>query len=254
MPRPRKYSSHKLEAYGLYQQVKAKGEDVSALDIQVELEVLHPGGTASYRLIADWVREFKQQDEWQSLLDSPFQWHRMEEYGLPVESSRAILDLCRCAYETRIGAERFRLMGTPTVRQTRWWWRVHVAAKEIKDPIDLILLAQRFVSRELAHDVLGVPLELADLDALLIYRPWFSDEYHEVYLRAVSENRIPPLHFDPEQVALNAEKASEAQGLAKEGMLSSITIDRFAEGVNPECPELLFSQQSERWLKKFMYL
>jgi len=69
MPRPRKYESHKLEAYEIYMQRKANGEDVSALDIQVDLQGIHPEGTASYRLIANWVKEFKTRDEWQVLLD-----------------------------------------------------------------------------------------------------------------------------------------------------------------------------------------
>ena len=87
MSRPRKYNTHKVEAYDLYTQQKADGGDVSALDIQVLLEEAHPEGTASYRLVANWVKEFKNRGEWQTLLDSPFQWHRLEEYRLPWEAS-----------------------------------------------------------------------------------------------------------------------------------------------------------------------
>src|SRR5918996_2880608 len=125
MPRPRKYSNHKLEAYGLYQERKAKGEDVSALDIQVDLEELHPEGTASYRLIADWVREFKQQNAWQALLDSPFEWHRMEEYGLPWECGSYVLNLYEksCRRYDLDRKEEYEV--PPTARQVRWWWRVH---------------------------------------------------------------------------------------------------------------------------------
>src|SRR5919106_6757074 len=226
MPRPRKYSNHKLEAYGLYQQRKAKGEDVSALDLQVELEELHPEGTASYRLIADWVREFKQQDEWQALLDSPFQWHRIEEYGLPWECGRYVLDLYLKSSRYGDPERNVNYVVAPSVRQVRWWWRIHLAAPEVKG-MDLILLAQRWVAREMAHDVLNVPLEMADLEALLIYRPWIGDQSRADYLLDVKDGVIPSLRHDPKQAARNAEKIKE---LAGELVIRSVSLDQFAEG------------------------
>ena len=216
MPRPPKYPEHKLEAYGYYQNRKADSggvaASVSTVDVLVDLEAEHPEGMASYRLIANWVREFKQQDEWQTLLDSPFQWHRMQEYGLPWEASRIVVDLLDMVEEHRAQVQAFHrdsgrkllfALGSrrPTARQIRWCWRVHQAAPEIGTEVghrsDLWFLAMRFSDRELCRDVLGLPLSMGDLETLLVYRPWLGwpddNTRHQRYHDAVDGGLIPPM-------------------------------------------------------------
>ena len=197
MPRPQKYGNHKLEAYRLYQQRKAKGEDVSALDIQVELEELHPEGTASYRLIADWIREFKRQDERQALLDSPFHWHLMEQCGLPWEASSFLMTMLGEVTQSVTEASETHdtsLPGwRPTFRDAIWWWRVHQAAPEITDLLDIQWWANSLAFREMVHELLGWPLVMADLEACLTLKPWLDDEHHDAYHKAVDLGVVPPL-------------------------------------------------------------
>jgi hypothetical protein len=208
MPRPQKYRYHQLEAYSLYQGMKARGEDVSALDIQVELEELHPEGTASYRLIADWVRTFKQQDERQALLDSPFQWSRMELCGLPWETSSFIMEMLADVYQGneweaisrgKVPTGHF-FSAIPTFREVIWWWRVHQSCPEIAtqvgDLFDIRVLGSSFVIREVANEVIALPLETADLEACLALKPWLNEERHSNYHRKVDLGVVPPLNLE----------------------------------------------------------
>jgi hypothetical protein len=198
----------------------------------------------SLRTVQRMVQEVNGRKDapWQKLLASPFEWHRIEEYHLSWECSRYLLDMYLQTSHYWSSAVKVKWMGSPTVRQVRWWWRVHLATPEVEG-VNLIVLAQRFVGRELAHDVLGVPLEMADLDALLTCRPWIGEWSHGLYLLAVKNGDIPPLRFDPEQVARNAEKIKELSG---EVVIPSAFLDQLAEGFNPECPELLLGQQIEQ--------
>lgn len=184
MPRPKKSPEQQVRAYQLHQQRFGAG----AITLQLELEFEAP---VSRRTVERWIGGFPKDSE----LDSPFEWHRMEEYGLPWEASAFLLEMLFAARESRLN----HLLPEPTVRQARWWWRVHLAAPEIRDPDDLILLAQRFVSREIAHDILGSPLDLGDLQALLAYKRWRNDARRERYLAATTEGRIPALRPNHEQ-------------------------------------------------------
>jgi len=122
-------------------------------------------------------------------IDEPFQWRNIQDYGLPWESSAYILDFWAQAIEFLVNMQQdpdlldlpagFRNL-PPTIvytgRHARWWWRVHQADPDL--PINSVLtLASAFRSREYLHEVLGVPMELADLQGLLAYRPWHSEHY-----------------------------------------------------------------------------
>lgn len=209
MPRPRKYEVQQLEAYSIYTQRKAAGEDVSAVDIQVDLEVKHPEGTASYRLITNWVKEFNNRDEWQTLLDSPFQWHLMDKYKLPWQAGDYLMDIFYRLEVSRSGMhgmpqriKGFTVIPQPfSVREASWCWRVHLAGPEIgKDvglSVDVACLASEFAFRESVRDVLGRPLEVADLEALLVYKPWLDfgreEHRHQGYHKAVGEGVVSPV-------------------------------------------------------------
>ena len=228
MPRPRKYESHKLEAYDIYRQRKATGEGISALGIQVDLEAEHPEGTASYRLIASWVKEFNNRDEWQTLLESPFQWHKLEEFGLPWEASSFLLEmwvfvLKRQSLVERAVGTQARIgtgppigvppMPAPTVREARWWWRVHLAAPDLSNA-KVWNLGNTFSLCEMAHHVLGRPSELGDLEAYLAYRPWTSDQAQKEYQRAIEAGHIPGLRTDVIDIASAiSEQRGEEEGM-----------------------------------------
>ena len=97
--------------------------------------------------------------------NAAFEWHRLQEYGLPWESSDILLSVWKRVCHMREDSST----PLPTVRQARWWWRVHLAAPDVTDPMDLFLLAQRFVIREILSDLLGQSAEMRDLDAHLAY-------------------------------------------------------------------------------------
>ncbi|MDA0988810.1 MAG: hypothetical protein O2783_06770 [Chloroflexi bacterium] len=212
MPRPPKFESHKLEAYDIYRRLKAEVDSPSAVNVKEELEELHPGGTASYRTVANWVREWNNQDGWQSLLDSPFQWHLLDSYGLSWDAGHLLNEMSYSRERLIQESSLSKALNVPagwmasglgglTVRLAIWCWRVHLAAPAIGSDIgdfrDLWDLAQKFAYRELVHDILGYPVEFHDLEAVLIYKPWLdfgkAEKRHEAYHRALGNGDVPRL-------------------------------------------------------------
>ncbi len=243
MPRPRKFGDQKLKALRFFVERKNAGEDVSALDVKGYLEVEHPEGTASYRLVANWVKEFKGRDDWQTLLDSPYSWSKTTDYGLPWEAGAYLLEMW--AFQQEEGVFSTEIEGVhvspplPTGRQMIWVLRVHLAVPDVS-MLDVWLLAQYFVTRELAHEVDGAPIDVEDLEALLAYAPWegWPDDKKrlERYRSAAAEGRIPQLKpIYPKKLA------------------GPFTGDAFRESfmahgfINSEFPELLYSQNIELW-------
>lgn len=126
-----------------------------------------------------------------SHLDEPFQWHRLEEYGLPWEASSYLLTMWRDGQEGKLLPTKKRyVMPPPSVREVRWWWRIHLADPDT-DMRGVWATAQQFVARELLHALLDKTVDMSDLMAYLAYRPWTDGEHLSTYLRAVKEGRIP---------------------------------------------------------------
>jgi len=154
------------------------------------------------RTVARYVKKYDELPDSVRQLDRPFEWHRLEEYGLPWEAGEWLLDLWFVAQESWLGTvpPEDPFLSVLTVRRVLWWWRLHLAAPEVErlgsaiardvGKIDLILLAEQFVTRELAHHVLGEELYLADLEALIAYKPWVEERL-ETYRQAVKERRVP---------------------------------------------------------------
>jgi hypothetical protein len=278
MSRPRKYEAQKLEAYSIFTQRKAADEDVSAVDVQVDLEEKHPEGTASYRLVANWVKEFNNRDEWQVILDSPFQWHLMDQYKLPWEAGDYLMDIVykmgvTCSalkgkpvvigldptLEAQVGAETaqrirssWQSRGTReytvpllplSVREANWCWRVHLAAPEIgRDvglSVDVADLSIEFAFRELVRDMLGRPFEVADLEALLVYKPWLDfkkeEVRHQTYHVAVDQGVAPPVKSSLDIML----------GIEWLNIIEEIPLIASNTHISVEHPELLMSQQWE---------
>jgi hypothetical protein len=133
----------------------------------------------------------------------------MEEYGLPWDASGYLLGLS--AVVTNRNAKRNWWKGLlPTVRQVRWWWRVHMADPSMPDDA-VIAIAGNITLREQAHDLLGRPLTIDQLEACLAYRPWESAERWQEYDYAVREGLVPKLETE---VSLGAVGADHSENLA----------------------------------------
>lgn len=157
-------------------------------------EWLDPAETPSLATVKKWLAKWRAGREKNGELDAPFEWRRLQVYGVPWEASDFLLRMW--AY-VREGRQLFAIVGgfyipLPTAREALWWWRIHSAAPEL-NMSNVWWLAQRFVFRELAHHALAEPLELSDLEAHLAYKPWASQEKHRTYLRAIADKRIPPI-------------------------------------------------------------
>jgi len=62
---------------------------------------------------------------------------------------------------------------------------------DLPNPIDTSYLADCFVARELLRHLCNLPLPTFNLDAIMVYQPWASNERWEAYERAIEERRIP---------------------------------------------------------------
>ena len=233
MPRPKKFPQHKVEALEIYTGRKAMGEGVSALDIQVELEVKHPEGTASYRLIADWVKEFGIRGERQVLLDSLFEWHLLEEYGLPWSAGEYLLVILYLIWEDdkeayERGSRHVLVVpagvskvvdddgfvsfeGEPS-EETREFTSIFYAASfgpptarlliwcwrvhqtaPDLSTVDVVKLAEQFQHLELAAEASSRPADYSGLEALLTCRPELDEERRSLYERVTTSRGIPTI-------------------------------------------------------------
>jgi hypothetical protein len=129
------------------------------------------------------------------LLDRPFEWHRLEQYGLPWEAGSYLLEILKAPPEM----PNYKLRRLPTAREARWWWRVHLADLSL-DIRDVYALARAFSGRELARFLLGLPEDMGDIEALLVYRPWKDERTKNAWVRAINEERIPTLKGITEEI------------------------------------------------------
>jgi hypothetical protein len=197
MPRPKAHPEQHLRAYRLWRTGKGHKEIVEVLENEFNSPV-------SERTVSQWIKGFKELNPATVDLDSPFEWHRMESYGLPWEASAYILRMWGLSlegnlieFETVLSDRSSRTpQSSPTIRQARWWWRVHQAAPDLGFS-EVNILTNDFVVRELDHEILALPLEIADLQAFLAYRPWQGlpgdTIRYEAYREAMSQGRISPL-------------------------------------------------------------
>ena len=227
MGAPRKSPAQQLRAHHLLKQ----GLGAGAITIQLEQEFDEP---VKRRTVERWIEGFTEPE---SNEDSAFQWHQLEEIGIPWEASDWILSAWVRAKDGR-GIPQF----TPTARQVKWWYRVHRAIPDLDDR-KVAFIAQRFVAREVAHVVLGEPLYLDDLTAWVSYRGWDSFDHvgslsgHDRYLQAVEENRIPELKSRQWNWDLSTKVANERFDFDH----FKFTLESF--GFDSEHPELLPDQQ-----------
>ena len=205
MPRPKSDPAQKLRAYELYKVIGPRPTVIKeALDNEFgEYEAV------SLRTISTWLSEFK------SLvtdLDDSFEWHRLEEYGLPWEASSYLLQMWAHVMRQALAlilaiTNKFTLSertvdiglsepiqipteSLPTVREARWWWRVHLALPDLGNE-DIQSISTAFAYEEMRHDVFGLSSDFDGLEAVVSLRPWEGDEAVTSYYQAVREGVVP---------------------------------------------------------------
>ena len=197
MPRPKANPEQNLKAYQLHQQ--GKGQTVIANELAELFEA-----PVTERTVANWIREFKELAQETVDLDGPFQWHRLDEYGLPWESGQFLFRIWRNI--DRIGFLGLKEPRAPTIREMHWCWRLHLAAPDLKALQGFWLLSELFCQRELRHEILAEPLRMDDLEWVLFFRPWLTKGM-SAYKDAVSRGLIP---------TLAPETQSELEGLPQQ--------------------------------------
>jgi len=159
------------------------------------------------RLVKNMVKRAAAATTEVMLRDQPFEWHRLEEYGLPWESSSFLLPMWAWVRESGPFPTFDMNFPLPTIREVRWWWRIHLAMHLPKPPSipkgkslnvqelhysQVWTISQLFLVRDLTSHLLGKPLELADLEGYLAYRAYDPDQL-PTYLEAVEKGRVPPI-------------------------------------------------------------
>ena len=109
-----------------------------------------------------------------------FYWpESMERGDLSWEASAAALEI--------LGMHSF---WRPTIRQTKWFWRISMTAPDLSG-VERLDLAWWFASWEA---VMERPEEsVRALEGYLCFAPWRSDENKQVYDEMVAHGRIPPM-------------------------------------------------------------
>ena len=141
--------------------------------------------------IQNVVRQWEELPEELRLRLLPFDWSRLEDSGVPWESSELVLKCKRehDSIEQRMTPYvRVVRWGTFTNSEAKWCWRVHLAAPELS-PLHVLTVAKDYNFRNVTTDfiqngfLLGGNLRnsrsQADqieqfLNGLLLYKPWLS--------------------------------------------------------------------------------
>jgi hypothetical protein len=125
-----------------------------------------------------------------SPLDEPFQWQKLEEYGIPWEASGFLLSLWHGIWERKL-VESTEEAERITAREVLWAWRVHLAAPDIS-PAHTLMWARRFAGNEIGHLVSGMELNFEGLYQALAYRDFEGEAQAEIYGKALEEGRVKP--------------------------------------------------------------
>ena len=195
--------------------------------------------------VAKYTKQFDNSHETDKERYHPFEWHRLEEYGLPWESSAYLLEMWMRIREYWADEDKSapppgpRL--PPTVRQVRWWWRVHLAVPDGVNTLDIYFWAEHLVRREMFSEVLDSPLDVADIEAYLAYKPWAGPDNLALYSLAVTEKRVEPLP-DP-FYAFELLKEIEASGALK-------LLEDVPTNLRPEYPDVRPSQECSHLLEE----
>lgn len=195
---------HKLLAFSLY----SHGENSGAAIARVLID-RYGNEAVDERTVRRWLKSFAKVLQRTQRIDEPFDWRRMDDYGIPWSRSELLLDLSlflqvngaiksnRAQVATsRIirahGLKEFnrkfesefvnhsvvqlpRLSG----REAIWAWRVQETIGQFQGVvetklwrIDILSVARALATREIISEIWGGADDMADIQAWLHYRPW----------------------------------------------------------------------------------
>ena len=161
--------------------------------------------------IAKYTKEYDELPSDVKNLDQIFRWAHSEEHGLPWESNSFLLPMWAWVRESGPFPTFDMDFPLPTIREVRWWWRIHLAIHLSEPPSipkgksfnvqewhysQVWTISQLFLIRDLTSHLLGKPLELDDLEGYLAYRAYDPD-HQPTYLEAVEKGRVPPITVPP---------------------------------------------------------
>ena len=154
-----------------------------AIQKALESEFREP---VSKSTVGNWAKGFRAYRPDGPDPDIPFAWSRMDEYGIPWDASRFVLDYLRASQQHTEGEPPL------TFRQVKWAYRVweatgrhvHFLPPEVSqipsdEPADMDwreigFLSYLLASAEEASDVLCIENDLAGIDEYIARRPWES--------------------------------------------------------------------------------
>ncbi|MDP6495338.1 MAG: hypothetical protein QGI09_07985, partial [Dehalococcoidia bacterium] len=126
----------------------------------------------------------------------------------------------------------------PSYRVLKWQSHVMTYTDSVKRPIDIWVLGERFALRETVADHMGKPVERADIDAHLSFRPWEGGEKERRYMQATEQGLVPELSSYSDGDNVPSAFARNLQGgLCRPVMAMSLST------LIPEKRHLLPSQQ-----------
>ena len=82
-----------------------------------------------------------------------------------------------------------------TIRRLRWWQMMLLTQDFPCNWLDVVYIAERFLTRQLVAQYTGTRLDYDDLRAHLSYAPWRGGKYEDAYLAAVDSGSILPLRL-----------------------------------------------------------
>ena len=126
-------------------------------------------------------------------LDKTADWSnfaKLTENGVPAERRR---ELHRMWVEIEHTVRQQGLTAIkPTYRSLHWWaYVVEYYGDAIKDTGDRQYVATCYATRQMAKDLLDIPVYTEDLDQWLKHRPWEGRRKRDVYYSAINKGLIP---------------------------------------------------------------
>lgn len=82
-----------------------------------------------------------------------------------------------------------------TIRRLRWWQMMLLTKDFPCNWLDVVYIAERFLTRQLVAQYTGTRLDYDDLRAHLSYAPWRGDKHESAYLAAIDSGSILPLRL-----------------------------------------------------------
>ena len=151
--------------------------------------------------------------------DRPWRFSQNDRADLPWEATPLLLRLAR-SHATQL-----------TNCVARWCWRVHIGAPDLSDG-DTFGLGKEYADRDWLGRILKTEPYFDDLDGVLTYQPWKSQESYTQYVQAIKGSVIAG---DLGPGAFKDDKEEEAFRLAQE------------KGMLPTTPPMWRFLRSDRW-------